>query len=429
MMEEARVLDKVPGPDAKGREAMYYAHRQDEAHRSGAYGYLSSIAMVPRLATIGAYARAFGVRRLLDVGCGAGDLAAYLDPAIGYVGVDIAPTAITQARNRFGARADTEFAVADFRAWDCPVPVDCVVWAGIGGTWTRRGLRGDARDWLEILEAAERPLVPGGTLILELVTPHWPTLEGLIEGRYAYEAGCDLDCFQSDESPRRSMRVLRAAGSRPVDLPGRPPLPEGRARDLIQRAARMGQAVDEERLDLGLGYVYYGLTRLLKPRDAVCIGSYRGFAPLCIALALADEGSGMCHFIDPGLVDRYWHEPGRADALARDFGVSGHLRHLRMTSEQAAADPSLPPAIDLLMIDGDHSYDAVKFDFDRLGGRVGPDGYVLLHDSTVEGRGFTPWEVKRFLQSEVAARPGFEVLTLPFGAGLTVVRRRGEAGA
>jgi SAM-dependent methyltransferase/predicted O-methyltransferase YrrM len=420
------VLEKIPGPDAAGREAMYYAHRQDEAYRAGAYGYLGSIAMLPRFATIGGYARALGVDRVLDVGCGTGDLVAYLDPTIGYVGVDISPTAIAQARHRFGARPDTAFVAADFRAWDGPpAPVDCVVWAGIGGTWTRRGLRGDPRDWLEVLDAAQRPLAPGGAIVLELVTSHWPTLEGLIEGRYSYEAGCDLDCFQSEESPRRSIRVLRTP-VQDVARPGVVPLPEARIKDLIGRAARMGQATDEATMNLGLGYVYYGLTRLARPLNVVCIGSYRGFSPLCVALALADEGSGTCYFIDPGHIDRYWHDPARVDALARDFGVDGHWRHLRMTSEAAADDPSLPETIDLLLIDGDHSYESVRFDFERLGSRVSEGGYILLHDSTVEGRGFTPWEVKRYLQEEVVAGPDLEVLTLPFGAGLTVVRRRGR---
>jgi hypothetical protein len=82
--------------------------------------------------------------------------------------------------------------------------------------WTRKGRGGSTDDWLEILGQAEQPLADGGTLILELVTTHWPALERLVAGRYEYLTGCDLDCFQSEESSRRSIRVFKKkAANRP----------------------------------------------------------------------------------------------------------------------------------------------------------------------------------------------------------------------
>jgi SAM-dependent methyltransferase len=204
------MLEKVTGPSRSGREAMYFADRQDNAYRAGAYEYLHSIAMLPRLAVIASYVRAFGLRRILDVGCGTGDLLALLPPDVTYVGVDIAPTAVEAARRRFGERANCSFYCADFRSWRCPVDaLDGVVWAGIGVVWTQKGRGGNTRDWLDILQQAEQPLGDDGTLILELVTGHWPTLERLVSGRYRYETGCDVDCFQSEESPRRSIRVFK----------------------------------------------------------------------------------------------------------------------------------------------------------------------------------------------------------------------------
>lgn len=204
------MLEKVKRPSPAGREAMYYADRQDAAHRSGAYDYLHSIAMLPRLAIVAAYVRAFGLRRVLDVGCGTGDLLAFLPPDVTYVGVDIAPTAVETAQRRFAERPNSYFFCADFRGWQCPVgDLDGVIWAGIGVVWTRKGRGGSTDDWLDILRLAEQPLVDGGTLIFELVTTHWPALERLVAGRYEYLTGCDVDCFQSEESPRRSVRVLK----------------------------------------------------------------------------------------------------------------------------------------------------------------------------------------------------------------------------
>jgi SAM-dependent methyltransferase len=204
------MLEKVKRPYRFGRDAMYFADRQDDAYRSGAYDYLHSIAMLPRMAILAAYVRAYGLTSLLDVGCGTGDLLALLPPEVTYVGVDIAPSAIETAQRRFANRPNSQFFCTDFRNWREPVgDLDGIVWAGIGVVWTRKGRGGSTDDWLDILGQAEQPLADGGTLILELVTTHWPALERLVAGRYEYLTGCDLDCFQSEESSRRSIRVFK----------------------------------------------------------------------------------------------------------------------------------------------------------------------------------------------------------------------------
>ena len=51
----------------------------------------------------------------------------------------------------------------------------------------------------------------------------------------------------------------------------------------------MGHGQRVEDLNLGLGWLYYALARLLRPRIVVVIGSYRGFAPLVFGRALADN--------------------------------------------------------------------------------------------------------------------------------------------
>jgi SAM-dependent methyltransferase len=204
------MLRKILGPDKEGREAMYYADRQDFAYQHGAYDYLRSIAMVPRMGAIAAYVKAFGLKTVLDIGCGTGDLLSYLEAHVTYVGIDIAPTAVRLAKERFAGRCNACFYTGDFRRWECPMrDIDGVIWAGIGCAWTRQGRGGNVRDWLEILTVAERLLTRDGYLICELVSTHWPALEKLIAGHYVYEAGCDIHCFQSVESPKRSIRVLK----------------------------------------------------------------------------------------------------------------------------------------------------------------------------------------------------------------------------
>lgn len=192
---------------------------------------------------------------------------------------------------------------------------------------------------------------------------------------------------------------------------------------LIGLAKRMGQATEEHPFNLGFGYLYYGMARIYKPEVIVCIGSYRGFSPICFALGLVDNQKGLCYFIDPGKVDHYWHDPENVAQLEQMFGLYGHWRHLRKTSQQVIAEGCIQGPIDMLFIDGDHSYEGVKFDFDHFGRQVRVGGLILLHDSINEGKGFTRWEVKKFLKTGVYGRAQYETFTLPFSAGLTLVKK------
>jgi predicted O-methyltransferase YrrM len=192
---------------------------------------------------------------------------------------------------------------------------------------------------------------------------------------------------------------------------------------LIELSRRMGQVTEERSLNLGFGYLYYGLTRIYKPEVVVCIGSYRGFSPVCFAMALADNQKGKCYFIEPGKVDDYWHQSANTAWLERTFGIHGWWQHIRKTSQQVIAEGGIPEPIDVLLIDGDHSYEGVKFDFDHFGRQVRIGGLIFLHDSRNVGKGFTKWEVKKFLEAEVYGKATYQTFLLPFSAGLTLVQK------
>ncbi|MEE8500893.1 MAG: class I SAM-dependent methyltransferase [Kiloniellales bacterium] len=197
-------------PIDAGQELRYAAETQDEAYKRGAYDFVETLEMSPRLGIVAGYIRHLGLGRILDIGCGPGLLLDHLNPDVTYLGVDISPTAIQAARAKFGDRPNRRFHVGSFREWICPlVGLDCLVWAGIGRTWTRGGRHGRFEDWLEILDLAERALRPDAVVILEAVTPHWANLAPLIAGRYDALAGCEIDCLQDDHRTQRSVRVFR----------------------------------------------------------------------------------------------------------------------------------------------------------------------------------------------------------------------------
>ena len=71
------------------------------------------------------------------------------------------------------------------------------------------------------------------------------------------------------------------------------------------------------------------------------------------------------------------------DALQR-LGVR-HKVHLLVGDSRTVEPP--PDPLELLFVDGDHSYEGARTDFDRWGGLVRDGGHLLFHDA-VDGGGY-----------------------------------------
>jgi predicted O-methyltransferase YrrM len=195
---------------------------------------------------------------------------------------------------------------------------------------------------------------------------------------------------------------------------------------------RMGHAQRADDANLGLGWVYYGLARALRPRCAVVIGSWRGFVPLVLGRALADnlEG-GEVVFIDPSHVDDFWTSPERVSAHFRRFGVD-NIRHFRATTQEFAQSDAYRAlaGVGLLFIDGLHTVEQARFDYEAFRERLAPDALVLFHDtlrvrtSRVYGDDRVYEKRVKNYVDELRADPALELLDLPLGEGLTLLRRR-----
>src|SRR5262245_1136215 len=102
---------------------------------------------------------------------------------------------------------------------------------------------------------------------------------------------------------------------------------------------RMGHFQRVEDANLGLGWVYYGLARVMRPSAVVVIGSYRGFVPLVLARALAENSEGgQVYFIDPSLVDDFWKDAARVRDHFASYGVT-NIQHFLMTTQQFVESP------------------------------------------------------------------------------------------
>lgn len=210
---------------------------------------------------------------------------------------------------------------------------------------------------------------------------------------------------------------------------------------ILDKARPLGHHEDESTLNLGFGFLYYGLVRTLRPRHVVVIGSGFGFSVVCLALAMKDNGRGRLSFVDPSyslLRDgplrtiggtSQWDEPRKVRDHFSRFGVEDIVTHYRQTSEVFFgewATNGLPP-IDIGFIDGNHSYEAARHDFTAAVQVSRPNSYLLLHDTNLYLREFIRHAGVKRLVKAIARRPeDFEVIDFPFSSGVALVRVRGE---
>lgn len=201
-----------------------------------------------------------------------------------------------------------------------------------------------------------------------------------------------------------------------------------------ERFTGMGHAQRPETRNLGLGWLYYALARLLAPTNAVVIGSHRGFVPLLVARALADEGGGgRLVFIDPSLVDDFWRDPQAVREHFAHWGLPGVEHHGLTTQDFVETDTYRELGeLGLVFIDGYHSKQQAAFDFRAFESRVGPGGLILLHDSIRVRRSslYGPDKVYEHrvceFIDELRGDARYQVFDLPFGDGLTLVRKPGR---
>jgi predicted O-methyltransferase YrrM len=183
----------------------------------------------------------------------------------------------------------------------------------------------------------------------------------------------------------------------------------------------------------GLGdsaWLLYGLCRSLKPAVAVEIGSARGKSACYIGMALKENGSGKLYAVDPH-ASTGWNDSNSVEtfeimqAHLRQLGVEKQVTIVRETSR--AALPRVPASIDLLFIDGDHSYDGVSADWEMFTPRMSEFGVVVFHDTLWDLRPDERWSrpdmgVPRFVE-DLRAK-GYPVLTIDRDFGVSIVQPR-----
>ena len=100
------------------------------------------------------------------------------------------------------------------------------------------------------------------------------------------------------------------------------------------------------------------------------IGTCGGMSAGAFGMAARDVG-GRVYTMD---IDTQYLENAKANVKL--FGVEDYVTFI--TADSRATD--FPEPLDVLFIDGDHSYEGVKADYERHAKNVKPNGTILLHD-------------------------------------------------
>jgi hypothetical protein len=164
----------------------------------------------------------------------------------------------------------------------------------------------------------------------------------------------------------------------------------------------------------------YDLVAAVRPAVIVELGAHYGQSYFMFCQAVADGCLPSRTFA----VDT-WRGDSHVGAYGEEvFGeVSEHNQRyyerfsslLRMSFDQAL-DYFADASIDILHIDGLHTYDAVRHDFETWLPKVKPGGIVLMHDIEVRHQDFGVWR----LWEELSGR--YEAFAFPHSCGLGVLR-------
>jgi caffeoyl-CoA O-methyltransferase len=196
--------------------------------------------------------------------------------------------------------------------------------------------------------------------------------------------------------------------------------PDAVLRDLIEETNALG-GVARMQISPEQGAFMTMLTSLMGARQAIEIGTFTGYSSLCVARGLPPDGHLLCCDQSDewtSIARRYWDRGG----------VAGKIE-LRVALALETLD-ALPaePTFDLAFIDADKS-NYLNY-LERLVPRVRTGGLILVDNVLWSGRVVDDdandpdtVAIKRF-NDHVAADARLEVVMLPIGDGLSLIRRR-----
>lgn len=202
---------------------------------------------------------------------------------------------------------------------------------------------------------------------------------------------------------------------------------------------QMGHHQRREDCNLGLGWLYYSIARMQRSRNAIVVGSYRGFSPLMIARGISDnlEGGDVI-FIDPSLWDDFWLDSDQVARYFRRFGIE-NIHHKCITTQEYFTTKEFHDlsTVDFVFLDGLHTASQTRLEFSAFEPKLSEDGVVILANTMTLGPntygGLDSYYISdvTFFIDELSLRPDLQLFDIPrfrdsnvLSTGLTLVRKQ-----
>lgn len=138
-------------------------------------------------------------------------------------------------------------------------------------------------------------------------------------------------------------------------------------------------------LQLDEAALLYGLAKRVSPGAAIVeIGRFKGGGTLLLASALPEGGELWSYDLHVALrADLSGPQLDAELSAALDrYGLADRV-HLLVGDSRSAEPP--PRAPELVFVDGDHSYEGARADYERWRDIVAPGGHLLFHDAVDTG--------------------------------------------
>ena len=192
-----------------------------------------------------------------------------------------------------------------------------------------------------------------------------------------------------------------------------------------------GQNVDFEYGGLGYGLIHYALIINTKPDNILCIGSRKGFIPALCSLACQENEKGTVHFVDAGYdssnKEKYWSGIGWWKKIDSNkhfsfLDINKHLKTYVMTSQEYAKKYKTKYLY--VYIDGDHSYNGAKADYELFWPRLKKGGFMIFHDIVVKNQPKQPpFGVWKLWNEIIKNNKNTVSITKPIYSGLGIIQK------